>query len=487
MTQAITGTRRVVLRHFCRSARCHALVRRLGVCLRLQPVLFIWKRSYHGFLTSKYHRTKLYKTGSLHKLRGMSILITVLALVQLAAFIGVHGDAPRPVLEIGDQWRYSIRSAFQSFSLDGTMTLTIEAEEPVALQSGTFDSFRLKLSASGTVSGSVTGTWTTDGTLSVRTSDLATLKTHFTQVIVIGVTITQTIDITAHSPTAGYDFPLSVGKVWTQTTTTTTNTTQVFSTGQRDTRVTTNTTTTTYSIARTETLTLTAGAFETYVISHTDSTGSTGTDYYSAQVGNSAKSTAFDASSGSTTNIDLIEVKAWPYSANINVSSGGQTYNVLVRTNVAASSLTQNSTAIAFQVSGSNGLTGSGRVSIPKELNNTRVRVYVDSTLVSASASGDANNYYVSFSFTLSTHTITVLFLEQQGLFNSPYFWGGIAAVIIAIVTATLLLLKRRSRAPEAAPAAPEEKMPPATPPPTAPPPTPAPPAETPVPQVPAQ
>ncbi len=385
-----------------------------------------------------------------------------------------HSDAVNPLLEVGDHWKYNIQSSFpsQGFTLQGTMTMTISSEENVTLQSGTYESFKMQVSQSGTVSGVVSGTWTSSGTVYARKSDLAGLKASLYQVITIGITITQYIDTSLDSPDRTYDFPLSVGKTWTETTTSRVNFTQVLSTGGRNSRLTTNTTTTTYSVLRAETLTLTAGTFETLVIHHSDNLGSFGDEYYSTQAGNSVKTTRSDSTTGSATNTDLIEVGAWPYRASVSVSSGGNAYDFLVRTNVPATNVRQNSTAVAFEVSGSNGLTGSARVVIPRGLNSTRVRVYVDINQATVSSSADSSKFYISFGFTLSSHTVTVVFSEA-GFLSNPYLLIGIGTVVAAVAIASIFLLTRRRKPP------PQVGVPPAEPGSEAPPPS-APPSPTP-------
>ncbi len=387
-----------------------------------------------------------------------------------------HSDAVNPVLEVGDRWRYNIQSSFPSlgFTLQGTMILTVSSEENVTLQSGTYESFKMQVSQAGTVTGVVTGTWTSSGTAFVRKSDLAGLKASLSQVIVIGITISQTIDTISDSPERTYDFPLSVGKTWSETTTRTVNFTQSLSTGEFNNRVTTNTTTTSYLVVRTDTLTLAAGTFEAFQIHHVDSLGSSGDDYYSSQAGGSIRTITSDITSGSVTNTDLIEVGAWPYRALVSVSNGGTAYDFLIRTNVPAGNVRKNSTSVSFEVSGSSGLTGSAKIHVPKGLNTTHVRVYVDAIQATISTSADPSNFYVSFGFTLSSHAVTVVFAEAV-IPSNPYLYLllGIGAVVAALaIAAVFLLTKRRKPPPQAGPppAPPAVEAPPTTAPPASPP-----------------
>lgn len=388
-----------------------------------------------------------------------------MTVVVLALPPTVRGDAPHPYVSVGDLWKYDMQSTIVSesgtLSLAGTLSLEIVAEETVSLKGAEYETYKFKTSGSGNagVSG-VSGTWTISGAEYQRRSDFASVKsTSTTQFSFTGpggsISLTQIEQNTNDPPISSYDFPLSVGKSWIASLSRTSNVTTWSTLDPTPvSNVTTVPLSRTYTVLKSETVTVAAGSFETYVVESSDALA-TITDYYSPNVGNTVKA-VIDYPDGSTLNLLLRDYKAWPYRGSSSVSAQGQTYTLGLRTNVEFLNLQQNATSISFQVDGLSGVTGKADVEIPRQLNSTNLKVYVDSTLVSATVSRNSTHYVVSVTFSLSSHTITVVFAESARSFTSilsnPPILAGIAAAAVAVIVAVLLVVRRRKPPPEQLP-----------------------------------
>ncbi len=211
----------------------------------------------------------------------------------------------------------------------------------------------------------------------------------------------------------------------------------------------------TVNVLRTEKVTVAAGSFEAYVLESSDARA-TIKDYYSPNVGNTVKA-VINYPDGSTLNLLLREYKAWPYRGGTSVSVRGQTYTIGLRTNVEFLDLQQNATSISFHVDGLSGVTGKASVEFPRQLNNTKLKTYVDSTLVTASVSRNSTHYFVSFTFAMSSHKITIVFAESARSFTStltsPPVLAGVAIAAVAVIVVAVLVAKRRKIPTEHVPA----------------------------------
>jgi hypothetical protein len=106
---------------------------------------------------------------------------------------------------------------------------------------------------------------------------------------------------------------------------------------------------------------------------------------------------------------------------------------------------------ITFTVTGQTGTVGFCRVAIPTSLlwcdNNAQWTVMVGGTLVGNRTVNVSGNYtYIYFSYTHSTHQVTITGIhavpEFQPLFFSPIF---ITAILLATLLAALILKRKRN------------------------------------------
>ena len=138
-------------------------------------------------------------------------------------------------------------------------------------------------------------------------------------------------------------------------------------------------------------------------------------------------------------------------------------YDVGLMADATISNQSSNNTAITFQVNATSGTSGRANVAIPLTLNNTVVKVYVDSNLETVNSSKNSTDYQLFFTFGLTTHTVTVLYTATLGTPWTTYLiYGGIAAAALALIVAAFLILRRRTK-PPAVPTAPAEPYPPPT------------------------
>lgn len=135
---------------------------------------------------------------------------------------------------------------------------------------------------------------------------------------------------------------------------------------------------------------------------------------------------------------------AFTVGGNITTS---QMSNVVIATNQSEST-----TTLSFTVTGQSGTAGFGNVTIPKSsvAYGTTPKIYVDGQLGSNQGyTQDANNYYVWYTTSFSTHEISIRFTKLSTQSPSIILSIGIisiAAVAVLTVVFVSLLLYRRHR-----------------------------------------
>src|SRR6267143_1387337 len=142
----------------------------------------------------------------------------------------VRADAPKPILSVGDMWKYNISSApgpsgtSSGGSFSGSLTQTVQGTETVTVGSQSYESYKIGLSGAGTftiTTGTLAGTsdsFTLTGASHRRVSDLADARDSINVVISAGYfSVTVSAEAVSSPPLQYYDFPLSTGKSWTST------------------------------------------------------------------------------------------------------------------------------------------------------------------------------------------------------------------------------------------------------------------------------
>ena len=408
------------------------------------------------------------------KARSQIILIITLASIFLAySPPPARADASLPTLKVGDHWTYSLTGTASGLSLSLSLTTTITDAEPITLNGNTYDAYRMNATSSGSATGpTLTASVTQTGYSLLRRSDLAGIaglvSTSFNA---NGLTFTQIQNQTNSPPAVNTKFPLYLNEQWSTTVTTTTNQTTIPPTGLPTVVTYSNTTTTSYLVTSVSLTTVPAGTYDTYLIRSSDATGTSET-YYSPEVLQPIKEVSYNSTGAVTTTVQLQSFDAWPYSTPFTANNAGTNYNLILDTDISATNIAQNPTTVSFQVNGTDGVTGRANITIPRKFNTTDITVKVDTTLTTTTILEDTSNYYVYFTFPLSTHTITLTY-AMPGL---PWLIiiGIIAAIGAVVAVATFLILRQKKSAEQTTPG-PESG--PARPP--APPPTPG---ETPAP-----
>ncbi len=418
--------------------------------------------------------------------KAVIFLFLTLAAVGVAVPQPVRADAPNPAqtLAVGDSWTYNFQATIIELTLTGALTQTIIQREQITVLGTTFDSFRLAASGSGTILAQssgliITGTWTASGDDYWRVSDQGDIKSHVAfqisaQVSSMGtstpVTLTTIMDSENSPPQGGLQFPLFVGAHWGERTTTISNQTTYGSLFPTQTNVTTTTTTRNIDVSRNQVLAVDAGSFDTYLVRTSSPTGSAD-NYYSPEVETSVKTVSYNATGFPTATIVLASYNAWPYRSVVSVSNNGRTYNTVVETNVAASSLVADSRSLSFKVSGSDGVTGKATVWLPLAFNNTDVTATIDGKALATKISQNATQYEIELSFPLSSHLIRLTYglaSFQTAFLTQPWFpivLGVAVAAVVILVVVLLLVTRRKPEPPPVVPSA--SPPPPSEPPPT--------------------
>jgi len=430
-----------------------------------------------------------------------AFLLLLVSVGMMILLPPVRGDAPKPVFSTSDMWKYNITSAGSSSSsaggsFTGTITQTIGDIETVNVSGQDYQCYKIDLSGSGTfiiTSGPATGSasFTLTGASYWRVSDLADVKDSISVIISTGfVSVTISDSVLISPPIQYYNFPLSVGKTWTSTSYVTESTTAPGIGGGSMTTTNSSTTFSSFFAERMDRVTVPAGAFQAYVIKQntmqTFSSGNSNTisleSYYSPMAGNIVKGNL--PIGGSPFTVELVDYTAHPYHSSVSVSNAGQSYNIGLSTNVEATAISSNSTAITFNVNDVG--TGKALVRIPAGLNNTAVTVYEDSGIISSTSTKNGTEYDVRFNFALSQHRISIVYTKPPsglafviGLLTNPYSILGFI-IVAASVAAVAAVLEHRRRRPTAPSPQPSETGPGADGSPS--PPVPSPPTESPAP-----
>jgi len=385
-----------------------------------------------------------------------SFLLIVLTLLSLIVFNSspwsarADAQAPYSTITVGDWWSYSTTNYASGLTLTGTMTQTIAGSATILVNGVSTDSYRLVATGSGTVSGSgITGTFTESGSLYFRKSDMGAINGTATIVETAGIVVTVIVSGHNSIPVAPYKFPLAIGNSWS--TSYTDNTTITHYTSVNPTPVVqTNVTSVTksYSVVSSSIMTVGAGSFEGYDVHSTDSSGSTD-DYYSPQVENSLKMQSYDSSGSLTASQSLTAFNAWPYRWSIPTTINNSNYNIQIESDATIANGGKNSTFITFQVTGPDSVSGRANVAIPIVLNSTSVKVFVDANSIIPTVTKNSTDFFVYFTFGLSTHTVTLQYAlpptASLPLTTILLIVGAVAAII---VVTTIILLVRSKRKP---------------------------------------
>jgi hypothetical protein len=430
------------------------------------------------------------------------VLIIAISIVAIAIGIprAAHADASSPssTLAIGDWWKYDFQIRIDGLTLTGPITETLASQQSISIHYVDYNSYRITLSGSGSVTGSilgysVSGSWTASGEDYTRTTDLADIKSHISFQISIQIaapvpnnsfTTTLISDTTNNPPSQTLQFPLSVGAHWATTVTSTTSTT-TYSTPNPTpvTNVTTTTDSQNSDVTSYSVTAVPAGSFDTYLVRTTSSSGSTN-NYYSPEVENMIKIQDYNSTGGLTASFNLSAYSAWPYKSAIALSMNGNQYTAVVGTDISAYNVHQDTLSIIFQVTGTDGITGRASIWLPIKANDTDIKVLVDANPATFTISQNQTYYQILFTYPLSTHTITVTYATVMLL--SPFLQQyllplilAIAAVAAVIIIVTILLVVRRKSSPQPQPAPYQQppttppspaESPPVTPPPSSPP-----------------
>ncbi|MGA2682415.1 MAG: carboxypeptidase-like regulatory domain-containing protein [Candidatus Bathyarchaeia archaeon] len=146
-------------------------------------------------------------------------------------------------------------------------------------------------------------------------------------------------------------------------------------------------------------------------------------------------------------------------------TSTGSTVNLGIKGSVASSQMSDitiatdkatSTTTVSFTVTGVSGTTGFGNITIPKSSvpYGTKPTVSIDGhTATNQGYTEDDNNYYVWYTTTFSTHTISIVFATPSPT-PSPtpapgvpqgYIYGIVVVVVIIVIIAVVLVLRRRN------------------------------------------
>jgi len=393
------------------------------------------------------------------------LLLAIFSIPLAAPLPGIaHADAQSPssTIAVGDWWTYNLQDP--GVGISGTITQTLTGSLVLLVKGVSTPCYTETISGTGTFARpGLSGTFTETGTGYVRQSDLGAINSNVTVVITAGLTLTQNTYSNNSIPVVNEQFPLYTGKTWVETYTTTNRVTTFTSLNPTPTITTSNNyTAQLYSVTGSSVISVNAGSYLAYDIHSTNSTG-TQDAYYSPQVENMVKGVSYYPNGTVQSTITLQDFNAWAYQSSVTVAKGGSKYDVGLMADATISNQSSNNTAITFQVNATSGTSGRANVAIPLTLNNTVVKVYVDSNLETVNSSKNSTDYQLFFTFGLTTHTVTVLYTATLGTPWTTYLiYGGIAAAALALIVAAFLILRRRTK-PPAVPTAPAEPYPPPT------------------------
>ena len=201
--------------------------------------------------------------------------------------------------------------------MTGNLTAEITGESTVLVSDTEYDCYVAEMTGGGQYDFmGIVGTWTMDGKGYMQKSDLADVKmdlaitTEITQPeshTIIGITNTTY----SHSLKEA-DFPLTVGKIWTVTTTENVTSKNIIDGFEFPEETITTEISRTYNCTRTETTTVPAGTFDTFVIKYTDQDGNYAEYYYSPEVGSTVKELSYSADDTLLFSMELLEFSYTP-------------------------------------------------------------------------------------------------------------------------------------------------------------------------------
>jgi hypothetical protein len=402
-----------------------------------------------------------------HPLIVLIIVLTSLLLASTPPPARATAQPPFSTISIGDWWKYSL--TVRSVGATLTLTETIVGSATQVVNNVATDCYKVTLTGTGTFSFmGLSGSLTESGMSYFRKTDMALVNTNLTQVLTAGFVLTQIIYTNTSVPVLSYQFPLYVGQTWSEnynSTTTTTSYTSINPTPS----TTKNTTLTSenFNVASESVLSVPAGSFDAYDVHSADTSGSYTDDFYSPQVENGISTVSHLPNGTIDTSLSLEDFSAWPFQSSMTVSKSGTSYSIGLYADATISNQQQNSTAITFQVNATSGTTGRANIAIPRTLNNTLVKIYVDNNLQTPTVTSNSTSYIFYFTFGLTTHTVTLVYASSPTTPLTTYLLYGVIAAAIAIVIIVALLLTRRRAKP--APAIPMQTtappLPPTTPP----------------------
>jgi hypothetical protein len=113
------------------------------------------------------------------------------------------------------------------------------------------------------------------------------------------------------------------------------------------------------------------------------------------------------------------------------------------------------STTISFTVTGQSGTTGFGNITIPISAvtYGTTPTITIDGQTTSNQGyTQDANNYYVWYTTSFSTHTVSIVFTAPSPTASPTpapgvpqgYIYGIVVVVVIVVIIAAVLVLRMR-------------------------------------------
>ncbi|MCL2256765.1 MAG: hypothetical protein FWC14_00965 [Candidatus Bathyarchaeota archaeon] len=118
-----------------------------------------------------------------------------------------------------------------------------------------------------------------------------------------------------------------------------------------------------------------------------------------------------------------------------NTSNGGTVFTVTSNSTISQLIFNSNTTELSFTATGTTGTTGYVSVNIPKTLINdlTDLKVYLDGNELTYISAQDQDTWFITFTYSHSTHTITMNFANNNQTQNTPdMMW--IIAIAIAII-----------------------------------------------------
>jgi len=382
--------------------------------------------------------------------RTLLLLLILLSIANIAGLRPVRGDVQQPSYAIGDHWTYSSSSLASvaspvpgtgaNFSVPVTYNLTVVDLETLTLNTTSYVAYREAISGSIPLA-----FWHLSGVSFARQSDLGLLEQYSD--VSFPLMQRQSATSTFSPALSNLEFPLYVGKTWSQTVTSRSVATIQYPLGLAKTVQYFNTTTTTYSVVSRQLTTVTAGTYDTYLVRSSSTPGSTET-YYSPEAMQIVEQINYNSTGAVVSTTTLQSFDAWPYSTSFQTSYAGASYSLIIRTDVPATRIAQDPTAVTFQVSGNDTVTGRANVTIPIIFNSTIIGIKVDGTTVTtASILKDSVNYYVFFTFPLSTHTLSITYAKVPA-FSSLVILAIVGTVAAVVIIAAILILFRRRRSP---------------------------------------